>query len=680
MINRKKIIESFSPIIYEINNNSPFTIGNGSFGFTADVTGLQTLYPYYDTDGGFPLCSLSQWGWNRHYFKDKTYPSRQDLNYTTYETPIDHRIIKYPVEAAEGNEDIYEWFRKNPHRCNLYRIGFLHDNSPINKSDVKVIYQKMDIYQGILISNFQIKNKDVYVETFVSAFDDSLNVKVNSEIDLQICIQFPYSNWTKNASDWNHPDLHKTIMKVGKNRIDFERQLNDFNYYTTLYYKKNMPIKFDSTKHRLIASLSRNCEFSLLVSEKETKHLMSIEAAREKTTKYWGTFWNSTGFVSVLDSKDDRAEELQRRIILSKYLLQIQSNTATPPQETGLSCNSWYGKSHLEMHLWHTGYLPCWGQQDDLKRTLIWYRNHLPEAKANAAFNGYLGARWPKMIGNDFLDSPSKIAPLLIWQQTHVIYLMDQIYRTDLDISFIQENYDLLVNTIEFVISFLIYDPSRGKYVIQPPVMPSQEVFEATKVYNPTFEIEYWRFALAIAIDWSNKIGKNENASEWEIVFQNLTALDEQFPFYPAYEGEENTFKKYNHDHPSFVGVYGLINHSTMKTDKVNDTLSKVLKEWVYDELWGWDYAMLAMTATKLGRPKDAVDILLSDTPKNQYLVNGNNYQKLTNDPKNYLPVYLPGNGSLLLAVALMASNDCWGFPKEAWKVEVEDMNEWPYL
>lgn len=679
MINRKEIIEYFSPNVHNIDLDAPFTLGNGSFSFTADVTGLQTLYTDYDTDGGFPLCSLSQWGWNRHYLKEKYYPQREELVLTNYETPIDHHIVKYPVDIAEGNEEIYDWFRKNPHRCNLYRIGFRYNNLPIGKNTIKNVSQKLDLYQGMLFSEFQIEGHNVQVETFVSQIDDSLCFRVKSELDLQICLEFPYSNWTKNGSDWNNTSAHQTMMMINqnKNRIDFDRRLNDFRYCASLQFKEPIVMDFDTTQHRFIASIGMENEFSLLVSPNKKSELVSVNTALKENKNYWENFWTSTGFVNVMESTDKRAEELQRRIILSKYLLQIQSNSYVPPQETGLSCNSWYGKFHLEMHLWHTGYLPTWNQENDLKRALPWYREHLAEAKKNALINGYQGARWPKMVGNDVMDSPSKIAPLLIWQQTHVIYLINQIYNVEKDLDFVRENYDLVEETMNFVTSFLVYDEKSEKYIIQPPLMASQEVFDALKIYNPTFELEYWRFALKTAISWAKLLEKE--CSHWGEVLTNLALVDEQFSFYPAYEGEKDTFALYNRDHPSFVGIYGLIDDSSLNSTKVALTLDKVLNEWEYDELWGWDYAMLAMVATKLNQPQKAIDILLSDTEKNQYLVNGNNFQKLTNNPKNYLPVYLPGNGSLLLAISLMVSNNYWGFPKKTWKVEKENMNEWPY-
>ncbi len=105
---------------------------------------------------------------------------------------------------------------------------------------------------------------------------------------------------------------------------------------------------------------------------------------------------------------------------------------------------------------------------------------------------------------------------------------------------------------------------------------------------------------------------------------------------------------------------------------------------WDSAGAWGWDFPLIAMTAARLGRPRDAVDALLMDVPKNTWLPNGHNPQV----PRADLPVYLPANGSLLLAAAMMAAGwdgapaagrpgshraEAPGFPADgSWSVRVE--------
>lgn len=109
-------------------------------------------------------------------------------------------------------------------------------------------------------------------------------------------------------------------------------------------------------------------------------------------------------------------------------------------------------------------------------------------------------------------------------------------------------------------------------------------------------------------------------------------------------------------------------------------TLEHVMRTWPRDRMWGWDFPLTAMTAARLGRPDLAVDALLLDWPKNRYLPNGHNFQEAR------LPIYLPGNGGLLAAVALMAAG--WdgappgpapGFPADgSWVVRSEGLRRAP--
>ena len=85
---------------------------------------------------------------------------------------------------------------------------------------------------------------------------------------------------------------------------------------------------------------------------------------------------------------------------------------------------------------------------------------------------------------------------------------------------------------------------------------------------------------------------------------------------------------------------------------------------------------MMAMTAARLGEGELAIQALLMEKSKNRYLPNGHNWQH------GLLPLYLPGNGGLLYATAMMAAG--WdgappshapGFPQDGnWVVKWEGL------
>jgi hypothetical protein len=108
-------------------------------------------------------------------------------------------------------------------------------------------------------------------------------------------------------------------------------------------------------------------------------------------------------------------------------------------------------------------------------------------------------------------------------------------------------------------------------------------------------------------------------------------------------------------------------------------TFDWVWDNWNWDHTWGWDYPTTAMCAARLGEPEKAVNALLMDKQTNTYLPNGHNYQN------DRLRIYLPGNGGLLAAVAMMCAG--WdgnavpapGFPKDGtWNVRWENLSPMP--
>ena len=78
-----------------------------------------------------------------------------------------------------------------------------------------------------------------------------------------------------------------------------------------------------------------------------------------------------------------------------------------------------------------------------------------------------------------------------------------------------------------------------------------------------------------------------------------------------------------------------------------------------------------------VGMPEKAIDALLMNIPTNTYLNNGHNYQN------ERLRLYLPGNGGLLSAIALMCAGYDGtkeinpGIPKNGkWKVRWEGLKK----
>jgi hypothetical protein len=74
--------------------------------------------------------------------------------------------------------------------------------------------------------------------------------------------------------------------------------------------------------------------------------------------------------LSAAFSLDSRAKELERRVVLSLYLVGAQEAGFVFTSESGLIQNSWAGKFHMEMKMWHTAHFAVWGRPELLGHTV----------------------------------------------------------------------------------------------------------------------------------------------------------------------------------------------------------------------------------------------------------------------------------------------------------------------
>ncbi len=685
MINRSNVVSRHDPTHEQISYEAPLTVGNGEFAYTVDVTGMQTLY-HEHLQQHTPLCTMSQWGWHTTPVSQEQFCfTMDDLQMTTYD--FVGRQVSYAVEAKPGNEEAYHWLRHNPHRLNLGKIGFLWMEGAIEAKDLSEVHQTLNLYEGIIQSDFVLHGYPCRVLTVCDPKRDVLAFEIQSKALLEgllsINLDFPYGSSDISASDWNNTSKHQTaVVDQTASTFQVHRRLDQEDYFVQVNCDHRVDIEHKNPHQFIITAqkdtLSFTVEFNKeAISENQIMNNFDVKTSSQKG---WKAFWETGAAIDFSKAKDARAFELERRIVLSQYVSAIQSCGSLPPQETGLTCNSWYGKFHLEMHLWHSAYLPLWQRGSLLKRSLPWYKEQLPKVIENAKRNGFKGARWPKMVAYDAVDSPSWIATLLVWQQPHIIYMLELLYACESDQDLLIHYWDVVEATADFMCDFAVYNVETRKYDLRAPLIPAQEEHDPRVTLNPLFEVEYWRFTLTIAVKWAMRLGYEKDL--WVKVSENMADLPVRDGLYMAHENCPNTFDDFKKDHPSMLAALGVIASDRVSEPIMLETLKKVLACWDYTTLWGWDFALMAMTCVRLGQPEMAIDILLKETPKNSYVMSGNNYQKLRTD----LPLYLPGNGSLLLAIAMMAAGykGCTvplpGFPKNGlWELEFEDMHPFPY-
>ncbi|MFE4196356.1 hypothetical protein ACFRJ9_10865 [Paenarthrobacter sp. NPDC056912] len=732
VIDRQALVQRHNVRQQELDPRSPVSVGNGEFAFTMDLTGLQTLpdsYPVGARDElppGTLLGTQAQWGWHSVPSPHPYELSGSTVLYDSPRGPVPYvDMVGEIVNDRETDTSRAEtWLRANSHRLDLGRLGFRWIEDGIERSvteaDVTGARQTLDLWTGVATSDFSIAGQPVKVTTACHPDRDELGFRVESPAlgaGLVVGLAFPYGSeaW-HDAADWNNPAAHTTVLGGPVSSEDparttewtIHRELDDSRYRVVIT-GQNLTVEHTEDHRLRIAhpvtdstGAAGVLDFSLMFvsagdgdciprgSNRLAVAATGVGSGTEPATgvgrspassvvaaseAYWPKFWSSGGAIELDATDDPRAKELERRTILSQYLTAINCSGSLPPQETGLVCNSWRGRFHLEMHWWHAAHFAHWNRVELLLPSLRWYSTVLETSRQTAKAQGFNGVRWPKQVGPDGRESPSPIGTFLIWQQPHPIHLAELVYRATPGREVLEEFAEIVFESAAFMASFA--HPTARGFELGPPLIPAQESYGSIrgKVTNPTFELAYWQWGLRTAAAWRERLGL-EPVAEWREVADGLVPPRVINGVYAAIDVEPFTIRT---DHPSMLCALGVLPRTDLiDPDIMRATVTDVLADWDWGSTWGWDYPVMAMTAARLEDPEAAVDALLLDAGKNTVLPNGHNRQT------DSLPLYLPGNGGLLAAVALMAAG--WdngpgrhapGFPAD-WTVAWEGLVQAP--
>ena len=722
-IDRQAVTQRNNPVVTEVDPLASLSVGNGHFATTVDVTGLQS-FPF-DYEAGVPLTAMSDWGWHKFENTEALTPQESEKAFDLGHGHQEVYAVEYKASKGDAPRQVAatEYFRVNPHRLNLGIIGLdMKDanGQQIALQDLKGIRQELKLYDGIIESTFQADGQQVDVTTAALQNKDGVLYRIKSPLlkdgraTILVRMPYPTGKHADAATDLNKPSLHQSRIILN----DMQSAIIEHTIDSTRYY-----LKLNWMGH---ASFERKGEHDFVITTSDDVLALKAEYSQSKpyktdanqnyipepalvfdqelrsVLKAWNRWWQEGAIVDFAECTDPRAKELERRVVLSQYLTQINCANAQPPQETGLTYNSWFGRPHLEMTWWHMVDFALWSRPKVVAQVLDWYNTvAYPVARQIAERQGFKGIRWMKMTDPWAGEAPSNTGSFLIWQQPHYIYMAEEMYRANPTETTLKKYARQVEETAEFMADFVSYDKKTGRYFLQGATA-MQESMSKDFSYNHPFELAYWQYGLSVANDWRERQGKERN-KQWDDIIAHMATLPqnadgiytaglpkgktdklESFdPFNTVggnanVSGFETIAEKGRNDHPAVLGACGLLPQSDLYTkDKMTATLDWVMQNWNWQTTWGWDYGMVAMAAARLGQPETALKALLIDTQKNTYLKNGHNYQT-----PDRLRLYLPGNGALLSAVAMMCAgwDGCQtpntpGFPQDGtWNVRWEDL------
>ena len=578
------------------------SLGNGAFAYNVDITGLQSLNCSYSSP--FDLNTLADWGWHTSF---EGADALGAYNFTTYstETPSGtRRSIRYPT-GSNASSASGAWLHNNPHRLPLSQVSLAWaapgGGELLILSDVISASQGLDAWEGAATSVTTVRGAtllnrtatDVRVLTAVHPNVDALAVSVElvphaalhqqqqqqqTVVPLVIRIAFPYT--TGGAADWSpsHDSQHTTTLVASSaGHFVVERTVDGDSYRVDCNYNMTWAMERGTSPHVLVllppsssstASTDLVCLFAphtypvgaatLWLQQKRAQTLAlqqqvtpfpSYSDVAATAASAWKAYWLEGAFVDLIgvsSHPSPEAFELERRVIRSLYLLRALEAGAEPPAETGLLLGGgWGGKHHGEMRYWHQAWAAFWGRSEILERSDAWYEDFLLNATSVAASQGYVGARWPKMIavvsnrsagGADVpwvgllyaplpeevhngtveglapllaWESSSGVGPLLVWQQGHSILLAEAQRRAAAAIggaaaaSLVMERLGPIVfASADFMASFVTLDQEEGIYHLLPPLYGGEEEGNPQNISDPAFELVQFNNALDTASAW----------------------------------------------------------------------------------------------------------------------------------------------------------------------------------
>lgn len=300
------------------------------------------------------------------------------------------REVQFPTRTDTPAAD---WLRRNPHDLPLARIGFVFDGESLAPEEISEITQHLDLWRGILDSRFTLAGQPVHVTTAVHSARDVLSVRIESPLlasgRLTVSIRFPrrYDPAVKNTPDMEFGSYGGHLSKVAvrnTNSVVIERRVDDNRHFVRVSW--NGEVNFEQTTPHAFVLLAADAAeqidagFEFSNAPPSGAAVSDLDAVVASSATGFERFWQGGAAIDFSGSTDLRAAELERRIVLSRYLLAVQSRAEFPAQETGLTSSSRYGKLHTEMSWWNSAHWALWGRPQYTERVLFWYLQHLAAA------------------------------------------------------------------------------------------------------------------------------------------------------------------------------------------------------------------------------------------------------------------------------------------------------------
>lgn len=356
---RRNVVRSFNPHRNASSATTPLQVGNGNFAFGADVTGLQTF-------SNFAI--ESSWAWHnfslpttpgqtspsgRYPVLAKLYDIKSAIDFTGLDWWTHDRLVNYDMPNP-AEEDISNWLIENPQRLSIANIGLHFPGQKITEDDLLYRSQDLDIWEGTIQSSFYHNGSKVSVQVWCHPADPIVGIQIKSDLllsgHLGVFFDFPNSDTNKFDAPFvgvRNDTTNSTVrVKSTPDTASFEHILDSNINRLAVEWNAEGSISGPLPgTNRFILTPSRSDTLQLVADFKPASStnfsFLAYESIAFASREWWENYWNSGGFIDLSATDNVNATELQRRIVLSQYLVAVNEASYNPPQGKAWNVFSW---------------------------------------------------------------------------------------------------------------------------------------------------------------------------------------------------------------------------------------------------------------------------------------------------------------------------------------------------
>ncbi|KAJ5604356.1 hypothetical protein N7510_009510 [Penicillium lagena] len=241
-------------------------------------------------------------------------------------------------------EDISNWLIENPQRLNLANIGLFFGGDNVTENQLVEKSQDLDLWAGTIQSTFRYKGSEVSVEVWCHPTLPTVGIQIKSDLlesrDLGVFFDFPYSDTNKFDAPyvgvWNDTSHNIVKLRSTAGMASFEHIIDSNSNEIMAKWNTEASVSGPlpgSNKFVLSSSGSDTLQLVVAFDTANSQYkLPSYDNIVAASKEWWADYWVSGAFIDLSATENANATELQRRIILSQYLVAVNEASHNPPQ------------------------------------------------------------------------------------------------------------------------------------------------------------------------------------------------------------------------------------------------------------------------------------------------------------------------------------------------------------